>query len=151
MSILEGSEAAVGLTGLAGGASFLQAQERNAAISQSMQSAAQATNVKAGQIAQQGANAKQQQAERARQVRGRIRVASAAAGGTATQGSTRALDSSAGLTAGQNVANLERNTANAQLANRSQFAAQVASLQGQTVDPFLSAVQTGIQTGISLL
>ncbi len=125
---------------VAGGVlSAAAAAKQNAAINEAQQSVRQAHRLGSQQAADKAGIARQQQAERGRQVRGRLRAAAGVAGVTGT-GSLSALATNATLRVGQNRANINRNLTNEQLLRNSQARAQLSQLESQEQSQFLAGV-----------
>lgn len=142
----------IGGTVAGAGLSVASAQSRNRAIGRSMRSANDAAGTTLGQLADQTALERLRRVRQTEQIIGRLRVASAEAGG-GFGGSAAALERQAQFDSGIDRAIIDANYSNN--ANRvlSGLDAQELSLSSQTVNPLLAGLfggVQGLQTGLQI-
>jgi len=144
---------AIGLGALGAGTSIAGATMQNRAIRRAAKVTSQAAQIQAKQVSEAAMVDRQKAARQADLVRGRIRVAAAAAGIAPDAGTFSMLSQQEAFDYAFNQAVLEQNRRNQVASVISGGAASIAGLMAQRQNALLSGIQGGLagaQTGLSI-
>jgi len=131
---------------------YEQARQQNAAVKRSKASARNAAIVQARQLTQAAAIERQKRIDESERIRGRLRVASAAA--DVGLGAYDALDQQATVDAFENIQIVDQNLSTQTARVESGLAADLTALSNRTQNSVLAAFMGGMQgasTGLSIV
>lgn len=144
---------AIGLGALSAGVAGAGAAQQNSAAKRAAASAGTAASVQARQVAEAGRFEQLKAAREAELVRGRMRVAAAAAGIAPDVGVFSALAQQEAFDYAINQAVMQQNTRNQIASVLSGGAANIAQIRSQMQNPLLSGIGgaiQGVQTGLTI-